>query len=140
MIFSGKCVDGLGTGAGFVRQEGYLRQFREKTGIEALFPGTLNVEVDLKDYSMIVKAVHGGAGVLIEGFMEQKSGKRFHPVKCLECKISGLTARAFIVLPQKSKHEKGIIEIVSEANIRNTLGLDSGSTIELEVPITRRKP
>jgi len=132
VIISGTCVDGLGTGAGFVRREGYMQQFREKLNVASLFPGTLNVEVELADYLRILKTVHR-AGVLIEGFIENESGKRFHPVKCLECKIIGLPSRAFIVLPQKSRHEKGIVEIVSDANIRDSLKFVCGSALELEI-------
>ena len=132
MIITGTYLEGFGTGAGFVRLAGYGNQFREKLGIEGdFFPGTFNVELDALDYKHVISRVHKN-GVLIEGFVDDKLGKRFYPVKCLECRIDGLADRAFIILPQKSRYTK-IIEIVSPAEIRNALGgIEPGTLVELE--------
>ena len=108
MEIRGRVEEGLKEAAHFV--ERYNPHFLRELGFSA-FLGTLNVraEVDLPKGKTI------------------DPGNGFFKVRYLKAKIHGLDAA--IVIPEKSKHDSNIIEIIAAVNLRETLNLKDGDEI-----------
>ena len=122
----GKVTVGLGEGAYYLSQEGYKKQLKEKFRIDP-FPGTLNILISV-NHRPLMGLLRKGPGVIIEGF--RSHGRTFGTCLCYICRIVNIDA--VVMVPERSIHEN-TMEIVSDVNIRDELGLEDGSPIEIEV-------
>ena len=119
----GRRTAGLGEGSYYVRE--YSDRIEEKLGF-APFLGTLNVKLseipDMKDY---VK-------YRIDRF--EKDGKEFNAVEFIpvEILVGDRTGGCYIVLPEKTKH-RNELELVSEFNLRQKLGLNDGDEAVIRI-------
>ncbi len=115
----GKIASGLGQAQYFIPREGYSRQFLEHLGFVP-FPGTLNVRLE-EPFPAELPAIR------IEGFTEV--GKSFGECKCYRIKINGIEAA--VVRPEKSLYPPELIEIVAPVQLRETLGVEDGDSVEV---------
>lgn len=111
---AGCVLAGFGEGAFYVKK--YAPYFKEKLGIGP-FPGTLNIKVEKPPGMANPVRIEPGAGMM--------------PVNCYRARVraKGREVEAAIVVPEKSKHPKEIIEIISSANLRQELGLKDGDIV-----------
>jgi riboflavin kinase len=109
--FSGTVVSGKGEGGYYVDR--YNTLFKEKLGFFC-FSGTLNIKTRTVSFP--------------ERFISICPEEQFKDVKCYKVVLND-KVEAFVVVPQMPRHDKDIIEIVSEKNLREGLGLDDGDTV-----------
>jgi len=121
ILVQGKVISGLGRAGYFLCREGYSRQFREKLGYVP-FPGTLNV---LLDQPFPARA----PCIPVMGFSEGKES--FAGCRCYRIRINGLEAAA--IRPEKSSDPPELMEVVAPVNLRRTLHLDDGDSVEVEL-------
>ncbi len=126
MRLTGEVVSGLGEGSYYLRQEGYLRQFREQLGFTP-YPGTLNVKLNgsSREARELLREL---PGKMLRGFRTEE--RSFGEVKCFPVRIRG--KEAVLVLPLRSSHTE-VVEVVAEERLRDLLGLKDGDRVELEV-------
>jgi riboflavin kinase len=122
----GEVVSGLGEGSYYLRQEGYLRQFREQLGFSP-YPGTLNVKLDgsSREAREVLQELPGR---MLKGFRTKE--RSFGEVKCFPVRIRG--KEAVLVLPLRSSHRE-VVELVAEERLRDALKLKDGDRVEVEV-------
>lgn len=126
IIVQGTINTGLGEGAYYLSQEGYIDQLKELFSMNP-YPGTLNVRLSRKD-SPLVDLLRRGPGMEIKGF---RSGERtFGSCLCYTCKVNG--TGAVVMVPNRTLHV-GTLEIISDTNLREELSLQDGDTVELAV-------
>jgi len=119
----GRITAGLGEGSYYVRE--YSGRIKEKLGF-APFLGTLNVKLseipDMKEYIRF----------RVGGF--EKEGKEFYTVELIpaEILVGDGAEGCYIVLPERTKHRHEI-EILSEFNLREKLGLNNGDEIVIRI-------
>jgi len=120
----GKVTVGLGEGSYYVRT--YSDRIKEKLDFRP-FSGTLNVKLDsdIPDMNDYIKH-------RIDKF--EKDGTEFNAVEFIPAEIlaGDMAEGCYIVLPEKSKHWHEI-EILSESNLREKLGLDEGDEVVIRI-------
>ncbi|MBD3163643.1 DUF120 domain-containing protein [Candidatus Woesearchaeota archaeon] len=122
--FKGKIESGLGEGAYYVSLEPYARQFREKLGIVP-YSGTLNIRVN---YSQFLQFAASQQEVKISGF--KQAGRTFGSIVAYRIRISSTDAA--IIIPERTSHERDIIEVIAESNLRKKFSLKDNDEITLE--------
>ena len=119
----GRITAGLGEGSYYVGE--YSDRIEEKVGF-APFLGTLNVKLseipDMKEYIRF----------RVNGF--GKDEKEFYPVGLIpaEILVGDRADGCYVVLPEKTKHRHEI-EILSEFNLREKLGLKEGDEVVIRI-------
>jgi riboflavin kinase len=129
VVFTGTLVSGLGEGKYYTAHPGYQRQFAERLGFSP-YPGTLNIEIAGVERNKL--RLLSGGGIHIEAF--DAEGRTFGSVDCYPATVNGI--QAAIVLPKRS-HYATVLELISPHNLRQTLKLNDGDTVEVTVPLTR---
>lgn len=122
----GIVTSGFGRGREFITLDGYMRQFQERLGYEP-YPGTLNLEVSQPDgYSL--RRVDP---IYIEGWEEDESS--FGAVYCYPASTPNYenTPQLHVITPKRTDHDESTIELISDVNLRNTLGLSDGDILEI---------
>ena len=119
----GFVTKGIGEGSYYVGLDGYQRQFRKKLGFKA-YPGTLNIKVDEKDALSFLNLLEL---IDINAFSTKK--RTYGPLKCYKIKINGISAA--IVVPERARHGKEIIEVIAPVYLRDKLGLKENQKIRL---------
>ena len=127
MIFDGTLVKGLGEGAYYLNQEGYLSGFRKKLGFKP-YPGTLNLLISAEDIEKRI-VLRQQKGIEIPGF--KKGNRTFGKLSIYKCIMSGVPGA--IVFPERSQHGLQVLEVVSPFNLRKKLKIDDGSKLRVEV-------
>lgn len=117
---------GLGEGAYYLAQQGYIDQVREKLGFVP-YPGTLNLEVSEKD-SPVIDLLRKGPGIEISSF--SSGGRTFGSCLCYRCRIKDIEGA--VMVPFRTIHKR-TLEIISHRRLRDDLGLDDGSTVIVRV-------
>ena len=118
MEIKGTVVSGVGEGQVYV--EKYLPYFEDTLGFTC-HPGTLNIKVK-KEPSL-------------DGFQKftiTPEEEALVPVDCYLVRINGVFDGA-IVIPQKTRHGKDIIELVAPVNLREEMKLKDGDEIVCEL-------
>ena len=123
MILQGEVTHGLGQASFWV--EKIERAFKEKTGIEKLFPGTLNINLE-KPYKL------GDSETII--YKEEFDATQDVFVK--PCKIYNY--QAYMVRASKNEsgdgdHPLTTIEIISDINLRDKFKLKDGDRVLIYV-------
>lgn len=117
---------GLGEGAYYLSQEGYIDQLKERFDLKP-FPGTLNILLSEND-SPMMELLRRGPGIEVEGF---RSGERtFGSCLCYPCRVNG--ENGVIMVPNRTLHQN-TLEIISEKKMRDVLNLEDGENVHLEI-------
>lgn len=119
----GEVIAGLGRAKQFLEMPNYKKQFLGKLNFTP-YPGTLNLKVDERELKEFLQEREKR---IIMGF--ENKGKTFGSVICHKIKIGNIPAA--IIFPEKSKHTKTIIEIISYVNITRQLKLRIGDKVRL---------
>jgi len=127
LVFWGMVASGFGEGHFFVAKKGYQEQIREIFGITP-YPGTLNVEVALKERPKL-RLLDDLPGIMLEGFTE--TGRHYGRVKCFRATLNG-TAECILVRPEVGGHTD-VVELVAPEQLRETLRLEDGMWVTVEV-------
>ena len=126
VVFKGKLISGMGEGKYYTEQKGYADQFERQLGFVA-HPGTFNVEIKYIERNKI-RFLRGYGGIEINEFPAEN--RTFGSVVCFKATING--KKGAIVLPKRS-HYATVLECISPYNLRETLGLLDGDTVEVVV-------
>ena len=123
---TGEVISGLGEGKYYISKDGYREQIKEKLFFDP-YPGTLNVRVYAKDIRK-VEILKSLPGICLRGFVSE--GRTFGNVKAFFCTINGVDAA--LIIPERS-HYRDIVEIIADKNLREELGLEDGSIVNVVV-------
>jgi riboflavin kinase len=126
VVFTGKVVSGMGEGKYYTKQKGYADQFKKHLGFVA-YPGTFNVEIEYIERNKI-RLLRSYGGIEVDEF--QAENRTFGGVVCFRATING--KEGAIVLPRRS-HYATVLECISPFNLRQTLGVHDGDTVEVVV-------
>lgn len=107
-----KVVKGKGEGAKYI--EVYMTKIEKIVGLKP-YPGTLNLKIE---------------SLPPLDYIEIPAFGKFGTIKLAPCIVN--YERAFIVVPEKGKHEPNVIEIVAEKNLKALLGLEDGDFVDLQ--------
>jgi riboflavin kinase, archaea type len=122
---TGEVMAGMRDGRYYMPLPEYRRQFKQKLGMVP-YPGTLNVRIRDMEAKLILA---DRPGIQINGFLHQ--GRVLGDIKCFPCTIDG-RHRGFAILPSRSHYGLDVLELISRKNLRKTLELRDGDTIEVE--------
>jgi len=126
IIFEGAVFSGLGEGAYYMNQEGYIKQFIEKLGFQP-YPGTLNLRVRKEDQEE-VRMLEASPFILIEGFTDGK--RSFGPAKCFHGKIADKIDGA-LIMPVRTHYSGDVVELISSEQLRKTLHAKDGDMVKV---------
>ena len=125
---TGYVQSGLGEGRYYISRKPYIVQFQEKLGFIP-FLGTLNLRIDNKS-EVALRKIRSMNGIKIEGFKTED--RTFGGVKAFHSTIEGI--KAALIFPERSVYSN-IIEVISSEFLREKLGLQDGSPVEIEVKL-----
>lgn len=120
----GQITEGLGEGAYYMSQRGYVEQIEKKLGFTP-YKGTLNVQLR-KEHTPVLDLLRRGPGILIEEF---SSGDRtFGRCLCYPCTVEGI--RAVVMAPVRSIHRDSV-ELIAESRLRDLLPKEKNAELDL---------
>jgi riboflavin kinase len=125
LCIKGKIFTGKGEGAKFVKLPWVRKQIIQKLGFTP-FPGTLNIRLTedrIKLKKLLAKA----------RATEILPTEGFYRGKCFRTYLAG-SLECAIVVPEVARYPKGIIEIISSANLREKLRLKDNDVVEVKIP------
>ena len=124
--FTGHVTSGSGEGSYYLSQIPYHTQLTSKLNFSP-FKGTLNLEIrdsqNLKNKERFLLA----PPITIKGFTTKK--RTFGQLLCYKCSINKMPAA--IIIPQRTHHNKKIVEIIAKDNLRKTLNLKDNDKLEV---------
>ncbi len=126
---TGIVASGRGEGSFYMTRKEYLKQFQSKIGYTP-FPGTLNIKIDSKFSSKLLKHIERCNSYNIEGF--SNGNKQFGWVKCFTAKLDN-TIPCHVIRLEKTHHDLSIIELISKHNIRISANLFDGSKVNVAI-------
>lgn len=126
--FNGKLVSGSGEGAYYITRPPYVKQFEHLIGYTP-FPGTLNIKLPAGELAKKAR-LSNLEYVYISGFKNR--GRAFGPIRCYPCVING-RAKGHVLIPERTHHPENIVEVISEDNLREKLGLKEGDEVTINV-------
>ncbi|ADV64431.1 DUF120 domain-containing protein [Desulfurococcus mucosus] len=115
----GRVIEGLGEGCRYISL--YRDAIRRALGIEP-YPGTLNIEL----IDPPVFNINMGEAIRVES-----PGPEYGDVLAVKAWINSIPV--YIIRPVKTRHPASIIEVVSQHNLRRSLGIRTGDIIEIQV-------
>ena len=118
----GELRTGLGEGRYYVSLPGYWKQFKKKLGFKPYF-GTLNLFV--KDYERLLQFMDELEEIYINGFKTSK--RTYGSLKAYKVKIKDI--KGAIVVPERSRYGKEIIELIAPFNLTKKLKLKVGDKV-----------
>ncbi|RLG13824.1 MAG: riboflavin kinase [Candidatus Nanohalarchaeota archaeon] len=124
--FTGYITSGSGEGSYYLSQSQYHTQLTARLGFSP-FKGTLNLEIrdnqNLKNKEKFLLT----PPITIKGFTTPK--RTFGQLLCYRCSINKMPAA--IIIPQRTHHNKKIVEIIAEDNLRKTFNQKDGDKLEV---------
>ncbi|MBW2977933.1 CTP-dependent riboflavin kinase [Candidatus Woesearchaeota archaeon] len=126
LTLKGILVKGLGKAGYFIKKQGYKNSFIELLGYTP-WPGTLNIKLTLPFTTDVLDKIKP---IIIEGFKEKD--KTFGKIKCYPCIISE-DIKTHLIIPEKTKYDKNIIEIISPIYLRKALNITDDDKIIIEL-------
>ncbi len=117
----GNIFSGVDEGGYYISLKGYQDQIIEKLGFKP-FSGTLNVRVDKQerlDFLVDIPSVH------IKGFKTKE--RSFSPLKAYKVKIKDEIVA--IVVPERTVHDKSVVEIIAKDKLRDKFNLKEGDEV-----------
>lgn len=126
LTLEGELFTGLGEGAYYVRQTGFIRRFQESLGFRP-FIGTLNVR--LRNRQLRNRGLMESIDcVEIGGFVN--GTRSFGPVKCYPAIVNG-EIQACVIRPLRTHHGEDVIEVLAPINLRRKLNLKDGDKVRI---------
>lgn len=129
ITLEGTVFTGLGEGAYYMTQRGYVRQFVKKLGFNP-YPGTLNLRLTSPSNFRVKRDLGAHPGITIEGFEDER--RTFGPVKCYPAVINGEVEGATIIIARTS-YDDSVLEVIAPVRLRDALGLKEGDIVQVEV-------
>ncbi|MEM2123016.1 MAG: DUF120 domain-containing protein [Candidatus Bathyarchaeia archaeon] len=133
LILKGIVFTGLGEGAYYMSQPGYIRQFQERLGFKP-YPGTLNLRL-IGGFIPERGKLERLTPITIEGF--KNMDRSFGPVKCYRASLND-SEPCIVVTALRTHYEEDVLEVIAPYRLREKLGLRDGSTVTLRVFSTPR--
>ncbi|GBC68703.1 hypothetical protein HRbin01_00387 [archaeon HR01] len=131
IVLEGRVFTGLGEGAYYMSQPGYVKQMEEKLGYTP-YPGTLNLSLLSRDSIENRLLLQKLAFIEIQGF---KDGLRtFGNVKIIPATINE-NIKGGIIFAERSHYDNSVIELISHVRLRDELNLKDGSLVKVSVEI-----
>ena len=128
----GRVVTGGGHGALFTQLPWARKAFLTLLGFDP-YPGTLNLKLDEPDALQSWKSVRAGSGYAMIPPDAESCQARCYPV-LVEGRL-----RAAIVCPEVPDYPEDQVELIAAVSIRETLSLEDGDRLSLEVdPLSPR--
>jgi len=128
----GTVTGGMGEGRHYISLPGYMEQFRDRLGYEP-FPGTLNV--DLTEEAVRARAEMAAFdAVPIDGWEDEE--RTFGPATCYAATVERDGRRhedAHVIVPERTHHDEGQLELIAPEKLRDALGLDDGDRLTVNV-------
>lgn len=131
MSFRGRVFQGLGEGAYYIGLEGYKSQFTKILGLDP-FPGTLNLKLETSIQMEQKRQLRMLDGLRIEGF--ESGGRTYGGARCYRAVLNKKVPGAVLVI-DRTHYDDSVMEIISPEYLRQTLGLNNGDEIEVDVSI-----
>lgn len=122
----GKIVSGAGQGAFFTQLEWVRSQCLTKLGFVP-WPGTLNLEIEIKQVALIEEMRLKNGIELISPDQNYCSGY------VMPASIEGVSAAIIIPAEDVRVHPKNIVEIIAAQCFKETLGVKDGDSIDLTI-------
>jgi riboflavin kinase len=127
----GQLARGLGEGGYYINLEGYMSQFENVLKWKP-FAGTLNIrlvtEEDIDAFQSLLKAQYH----TIEGFFHEETKRTLGKVFLWECEIKytkSLSTKGAIIYPDRTHHQKTIMEVLAPFSVRNEWNLQDGDAL-----------
>ncbi|MBN1802999.1 MAG: CTP-dependent riboflavin kinase [Candidatus Lokiarchaeota archaeon] len=135
VLIAGEVSEGMGEGGYYVAIKEYYEQFEHKLGFEP-YKGTLNLNLDAINNSLLREKLEDKKPVIIEGFKDEN--RNYGEVKCFICHVFPLKdkknkIRAAILDIQRTHHGKNIIEILASPYLRDYYDLKDGDKLIIEL-------
>jgi riboflavin kinase len=127
----GIVVEGLKDGVFYMLLEGYRKQIKQKLGFDP-FPGTLNLRLTTKTDLENNEKLQKRGGIKISGFKDSRQKRLYGGARVFKTKINDLQEGA-IIIPDRTHHDAGTLEIIAPAFLRKALGLKNGAAVRLSV-------
>ena len=134
MTIQGKIVSGVRKAAFFTQLDWVQNQCRDKLGFKP-YPGTLNLEIDEETLSAI------------EALKKEEDGVCLTPVDPQFCEavVWAVSVGDFpgaLIVPSEDVrvHGKHIIEILSPVGLKESLKVNDGDTLTIELKGTKTNP
>ena len=128
---SGVVTSGMGEGRHYITLPGYMTQFREQLGYEP-FAGTLNVDLTEKS---IRRRAHMGAidPITIDGW--EDDDRTYGPAYCYPATVDAEERYepAHVIAPERTHHGDDHLELIAPDRLRDTLGLEDGDEVTIDV-------
>ena len=127
MEIEGIITSGTHKGQYFMSQEVYVSKIKEELGFKP-FKGTLNLLVE-KEHIPEILNIREKKDKLISG------GENFGDINYIPATISNCknTINGAIVFPAKTQHPPEFLEFIAEKNIRKTLSVKDGDSVNLKI-------
>ena len=123
---SGKISGGAGRGAFFTQLDWVRAQCLEKLGFVP-WPGTLNLEIQMKDVVLVEKLR------LKNGIELISPDENFCSGYVVPVSLEGTSAAIVIPADDVRVHPKNIVEIIASQCLKEILGVKDGDTITLTI-------
>jgi len=125
ILLKGSVVSGIGEGKYYMSLPKYQKQFQQKLGFKP-YSGTLNIK--LKDRTQLLEFINNLNSVLINGFKTKK--RTYGPIACYKIKVKDIEGA--IAIPERTRHEENIIEVISPVYLRSYYNLKDNDILEVE--------
>ncbi|MBW2981118.1 DUF120 domain-containing protein [Candidatus Woesearchaeota archaeon] len=121
---TGTITKGIGEGRYYVSLPGYQKQFKNKLGFKA-YPGTLNIRVNRPEALEFTSNLNA---TNIDGF--ETKDRTFGKLTGYKVRINDIDGA--IIVPERSRHEEDIIEVIAPVNIKQKLRLKDNSRLKIQ--------
>lgn len=127
MEIEGIITSGTQKGQYFIVQDVYASKIKENLGFTP-FAGTLNLLIEKENIGKI-QNIREENGKIING------GENFGDISYIKATISTCknTINGAIVFPVKTQHPPEFLEFIAEENIRKTLSVKDGDSVNLKI-------
>ncbi len=125
-ILQGKIATGLGKAAGFTEVPWAKAAFRDVLGTDP-YPGTVNMIVTSAESLSAWARVKSATPIIIKPPQPD-----WCDAFCYKAMIAGKIPAA-IVLPDVAEYADDQVELIAAVNVRETLSLEDGDTVEIEI-------
>ena len=137
IAFEGNIISGMGEGAYYMSLDGYRKQFNDKLGYVP-YPGTLNVKLVDQVYKNARRELNNFPSIFIEGFRDNT--RTYGWAKCYLASINNNAINnAAILLLERTHYDDSMLEVIAPCSIKQSLGVQNGDPINLEVYINNTK-
>jgi len=134
LTLSGRVTTGMGEGKHYISLSGYERQFESKLGYVP-FPGTLNLELD--EGSVRARGeLTAQAAVRIDSW--EDGDRTFGAATCYPGRMtddddSDEYEPVHVIVPDRTHHDEGNIEVIAPEKLREELDLEDGDTVSVHL-------